>query len=470
MKRLHSDLALLCAALLLLLAPLAGSAAAASGVLAIYNSGQALVSETRVVTLPEGAAAVVFTEIPETIDASSIRATAPDMTVDDIQYSYRPVTAANLLNAYVGKELTVILPDPADANARILRKAKLLSNTDRPIFSMGSEVYVGDYEALLLPEMPKGLDQGPTLTLTTRTSSAGRKNLALTYLMGGLNWRADYTLTVARNGGTADLDAWATISNDSGQPFTGADLRLVAGDVQRAPQHKLMARGPVMAEAMVMDAAPAPAMANEESFSEYHVYTPGRYVSLPAEGTKQIGLFSAAGIPVRTELTSRWSTHRGQMSGKITQPVESAVVFTNTKENKLGKPMPAGLVRVFMPTSDNTRLLAGEVRLGHTAEGEEVRLDIGRSFDVNVERTQTSFKRIGKNAVEIGWQITVRNGGAEPCDIRLVEGLSGQWKVLSADAEYKEKDAGSIEFDLKGIAPTSGKGGKVVNYTVHMEY
>lgn len=470
MKRFHSELALLCTALLFLLAPLAGSVSAAGGVLAIYNSGQALVSETRVVTLPEGAAAIVFTEIPKTIDGSSIRATAPDMTVDDIEYSYRAITAANLLDAYIGKELSVILPDPADAGARILRKAKLLANADRPIFSMGNEVYVGDYDALLLPEMPKGLDEGPTLTLTARTTVPGRKNLVLNYLMGGLIWRADYTLIVARGGGTADLDAWATITNGSGHAFTGTDLRLVAGDLQRAPQPKLMARGGMMAEAVVMDAAPAPAMTNEESLSEYHVYQPGRYVSLPAEGTKQVGLFSASGIPVRTELSSRWSSHRGEVSGRISQPVESALIFTNTKENKLGKAMPAGLVRVFMPTMDNTRLLAGEARIGHTAEGEEVRLVIGRSFDVNVERTQTSFKRIGKNAVEIGWRIVVRNGGGEPCDIRLTENLSGQWKILNADAPYAEKDAGSIEFDLKGVAPTAGKEGKVVNYTVHMEY
>jgi len=471
MNRPCFPVALLLAAVLFLLTPLAGVAQAAGSVLAVYNSGQAQVTESRVVTLPEGAAAVVFTDIPTTVDASSIRATAPDMAVEDVQYSYKPITAGNLLDAYIGKELSVILPDPSDANARILRKARLLSNADRPIFAMGKEVYVGSYEALLLPEMPKGLDAEPTLTLTTRSTVAGRKNVALSYLMGGLTWRADYNLTVTQSGKSADLDAWATVDNHSGHGFSGADLRLVAGDVQRAAAPKMLMRAnAMMAEGVAMDVAPVAAQSSEQSFSQYHVYDPGRYVSVPASGSKQVGLFSAANIAVKTELSSRFHSTPNQRAGKIGQNVESALLFTNTQENNLGKPMPAGVVRVFMPDANGTKLLAGEARIGHMAEGEDVRLVIGRSFDVNVERVQTSFQRIGKNAAEVGWKITVHNGSDASKDIRLEESLSGQWTVLNADTQYTTKDAGTIEFDLKGVAPSAGKEGKVINYTVRFEY
>ncbi|WP_338668110.1 DUF4139 domain-containing protein [Pseudodesulfovibrio methanolicus] len=455
----------LLAVVLFLLAPLAGAAQAAGSVLAVYNSGQAQVNESRVVTLPEGAAAVVFTDIPSTVDPSSIRATAPDMTVQDVEYAYKPITAGNLLDAYIGKELSVILPDPTDVNARVLRKAKLLANADRPIFAMGKEVYVGSYEALLLPEMPEGLDAEPTLTLTTQSTVAGRKNVALSYLMGGLTWRADYNLTVNQSGRSADLDAWATVTNTSDHAFPGADLRLIAGDVQRAAAPKMVMRAnAMMTEGMPMDAASAPAA--EESFSQYHVYDPGRYVSIPASGSKQVGLFSAANIPVRTELSSRFRSTPNQRAGKISQSVESALLFTNTEANNLGKPMPAGVVRVFMPESSGAKLLAGEARIGHKAEGEEVRLVIGRAFDVTVERVQTSFQRIGKNVAEVGWKIAVRNGSREPKDIRLLEAMSGQWTVLNADTPYTAEDAGTIVFDLKGVAPSDGKEGTVINYTV----
>ena len=217
-----------------------------------------------------------------------------------------------------------------------------------------------------------------------------------------------------------------------------------------------------------MDSAPAPAA--EETFSQYHVYDPGRYVSIPASGSKQVGLFSAANIAVKTELSSRFRSTPNQRSGKISQSVESALLFANTQENNLGKPMPAGVVRVFMPDSAVPSCWQARPASATWPLARDVRLVIGRSFDVNVERVQTSFQRIGKNAAEVGWKITVRNGSAQPKDIRLEESLSGQWTVLNADTPYAAKDAGTIEFDLKGVAPSAGKEGKVINYTVRFEY
>lgn len=457
-------------ALILTLVPSASFAGGNGAFVAVYNSGRAQVRETRAVTLPAGPAVVVFTDVPATLDATSIRAVAPGMAVEGIEYSYRPITPRNLLDTYVGKELSVILPDPSDANARILRKATLLSSAEGPVFAMGKEVYVGGYEALVLPAMPEGFDEKPTLTLTTDNESEGRKSVALHYLMGGLNWRADYTMAVSADGAAADLEAWATVTNTSDYAFNGADVRLVAGDVQRAPAAFKMARRgePVLTmEAAVVDNA---AGASEESFSEYHVYTLPRAVSLPPQGARQVSLFSAAGVPVKQELISRYHAGTGLRAGKITQSVESALTFENLAANRLGMPLPAGTVRVYMPTTDGHHLLAGETRLGHVPEGNDVRLVLGRSFDVSVERRQTSFKKVGKSGYEIGWAVTVKNGKKAAQDLKLRDSFPGQWEVLSADTGYTVADSAAIEFDLKGLAPSAGTGGTVINYTVRIEY
>ena len=457
-------------ALLFVLVPAVSFAGGNGAFVAVYNSGRAQVRETRAVTLPAGPAVVVFTDVPATLDATSIRAVAPGMGVEGIEYSYRPITPRNLLAMYVGKELSVILPDPADANARILRKATLLSNAEGPVFSMGKEVYVGGYEAVVLPAMPKGFNEKPTLTLTTDNAAEGRKSVALHYLMGGLNWRADYTMAVSGDGATADLEAWATVTNTSDYGFKGADLRLVAGDVQRAPAAFKMARRgqPVLAmEAAVDDSG---AGASQEAFSEYHVYTLPKAVSLPPQGARQVSLFAAAGVPVKQELVSRYHAGTGQRAGKITQSVESALTFDNLEENHLGHPLPAGTVRVYMPTTDGHHLLAGETQLGHVAEGNAVRLVLGRSFDVTVERRQTSFEKVGKSAYEIGWAVTVKNGKKVVTDLKLADTFPGQWEVLSANTGYTVTDSASIEFDLKGLEPTVGTDGTVINYTVRIAY
>lgn len=439
-------------------------------VIAVYNSGRALVKEVRVVTLPKGLASVVIKDIPSTLDPTSVRVMARDMTVYDLEYSYTPITTKNLLEKYVGKELTVILPDPADVNARILRKATLVSNADRPVFLVGNEVYVGNYDALLLPELPTKLDTEPMLTLTTKNGSATKKDVILNYLMGGLTWQADYALTVNKAGDSASIEAWATLSNTSGSGFQGADVRLVAGELQRSYSRTLPAPGRAkVMMAMDNEIASAPPEPSQESFSEYHVYDVARPVSLAPNGTKQISLFSASKIKVEQELVSSFHAG-GQRSGTFKQPVMANMKILNGPKNNLGRPMPAGLVRVFMPTSDGTQLLAGESRISHIPNGGEVKLSLGRAFDVTVERTQLDFKKIGKNSYEMTWQAVVKNGKDKPQKIKLRDSIPGQWKVLKAEPKYNRVDSSTIEFNLGAVPPTKGGKGTTITYTVQVTY
>ncbi|MFH1913829.1 MAG: DUF4139 domain-containing protein [Pseudomonadota bacterium] len=461
-------LLILIAALLLLL-PGQGRAAGTTGAsLAVYNSGRALVEESRSVTLPKGAARVVFKDVPATLEPTSVRASAPGMRVVGLEYAAQPVTVQALLDRYVGRELTVILPDPADANARTLRKATLIANDGAPVFMVGDEVYVGAYEALLLPELPADLTPVPTLTLITENGNEGRRDVRLSYLMGGINWRADYTVIVDSAGKEAALDVWATVDNRSGHAHAEAALKLVAGDVRQAAPERAMGKGLMVARAMNEDMVMAGQPA-EESFSEYHVYTVERPVDLPGSGMVQLSLFSAPKVAVRQELSSRYHGGVGQVSGPLSQPVALALRFDNTDANGLGRAMPAGMARVFMPASDNRLLLAGEAQLGHVGQGGEVELALGASFDVAVTRTQTGFTRLGKNSAEMSWRIEVRNGKAEPRALKLTDVYPGQWKVTAASQDHTTPDAGSLQFDL--MVPATGDGPPLaVTYTVQVSY
>ena len=453
---------------LTLAAPVVSHGAGTTGAaLAVYNSGRALVEETRSVTLPKGPARVVFKDVPVTLEPATVRASAPGMRVLGLEYASQPITAQSLLDRYVGRELTVILPDPADATARTLRKATLLSNAGAPIFLVGDEVYVGSYEALLLPELPTDLTREPTLALLTENGNAGKQDVRLTYLMGGLTWRADYTLTVDPSGESGSLDAWATLENQSGYSHKGAALRLVAGDVRQAPAPR-MAKGLMMTRAMNegMDSAARPV---EEAFSEYHVYTVEQPVDLPGSGMLQLSLFSAPKVAVAQELSSRFQSGLGQMSGPVTQAADLTLCLENIEKKGLGRAMPAGLVRVFMPASDDRMLVAGEAQTGHVGRGGEIRLPLGRSFDVAVTRTQTAFGRLGKNSVEMTWRIEVQNGKDTPQAVSLIDGYPGQWTVTAADQTYATPDAGSLRFDLT-VPPSRDGRPTVVNYTVQVTY
>ncbi|WP_231116997.1 DUF4139 domain-containing protein [Pseudodesulfovibrio alkaliphilus] len=456
-------------AALLLLLPVQGRAAGTTGAsLAVYNSGRALVEESRSVVLPKGAARVVFKDVPATLEPTSVRASAQGMRVVGLEYEAPSITVQSLLDRYVGRELTVILPDPADANARVQRKATLVANDGAPVFQIGEEIYVGSYEALLLPQLPAGLSAVPALTLITENGNEGRRDVRLSYLMGGINWRADYTVIVDAAGKAASVDAWATVDNRSGHAHAESALKLVAGDVRQAAPERAMGKGMMVTRSMSedMDMAGQPV---EESFSEYHVYTVERPVDIPGSGMVQLSLFSAPKASVRQELSSRYHGGIGQVSGPVSQAVALALRFDNTDANGLGRAMPAGLARVFMPASDNRLLLAGEARLGHVGRGGEVDLALGSSFDVAVTRTQTAFSRLGKNSVEMSWRIEVRNSKPDPRALKLTDAYPGQWKVTAASRDYTTPDAGSLQFDL--LVPPTGDGAPlIITYTVQVSY
>ncbi|WP_419786932.1 DUF4139 domain-containing protein [Pseudodesulfovibrio sp.] len=453
---------------LFLLALLPVRPCAADGVegasVAVYNSGRALVSESRTVSLPKGPARVVFKNIPDTLDPTSVSAEAEGMAVTGLEYSRSDITARSLLNRYVGKELSVILPDPASTDGRILRKAVLLSNVDKPVFKVGNEIYLGDALAYLLPQLPEGVEVEPTLALSTDNAVAAKRTIQLRYLMGGLTWRANYIVILDSADKTASLEGWAVVSNTSEFDLTSASLKLVAGEV-RQPAAPMM-RKTVMLE---MSAMGDKNMGQPESFSQYHVYNvPGR-TSLAAGVTRQINLLSSPKVDVSEALESRYGNTLQQLTRPVEQAVQLSLHMANIKDKGLGVPLPAGQVRAFRPTRDGSLLLLGETAMPHIGVGREVVLPMGTSFDVSVKRTQTEFTKLGKQSYRIGWTLAVTNGRPMAQPLSLVDSYRGEWQVLNADREHTRPDAANLQFDVT-VPPTPDGKPFLINYTVQVTY
>src|SRR5262249_10165187 len=143
------------------------------------------------------------------------------------------------------------------------------------------------------PELPGNLYTRPTLIWTLDNEGAQRHRVEASYLATNLAWNADYVLTVARDDKSADLDGWVTVRNGSGTPFRNASLQLVAGDLNRVQQ----ALGRMADVAKSRAEAAAPPM-QQESFSDYHLYTLGRKTTVNNNETKQVSMLNATSFPV----------------------------------------------------------------------------------------------------------------------------------------------------------------------------
>ncbi len=309
----------------------------------VYNQGLALINEVRQMDLPQGSGSVEFAGVPETIEAPSLQVksrTAPDkFEVLDMNYEYDLVSVESLLNRYVGKTIEVVLPDSRDADGRVVKKAKLLANNGKPVFEVDGGIYVGPYESVRLPEMPKGLRPRPTLVWLLNNKGPSRQDIDVSYLAREFSWQADYVLKLNRDNDKASISGWVTLKNNSGMSFNDASLKLVAGNVNQAtPQRNVyMAKGMPMAE-MAMDEG-----IQEEEFFEYHLYNVQRKVNVANRQTKQISLLQAPELAVEKELVSRFASHYMNSSpSPIKQQVNVFVKFRNSAANGLGNSAAPG--------------------------------------------------------------------------------------------------------------------------------
>ena len=84
-----------------------------------------------------------------------------------------------------------------------------------------------------LGELPGGLLTKPTLLWKLASDTGGDHLVRTTYQTSGMTWRADYNIVIDASDTAGSISAWVTLMNLSGASYEGADLKLVAGNVQK---------------------------------------------------------------------------------------------------------------------------------------------------------------------------------------------------------------------------------------------
>jgi len=275
------------------------------------------------------------------------------------------------------------------------------------------------------------------------------------YLTQGLDWHADYVLSVDADDKLGDLNGWVTLKNETGTNYKNAELKLVAGDVQRiqpvAPPQVMLERAP--------RAAPMPASPpfKEEGLFEYHLYTLDRSTTLLDKEQKQVSLLSAANIALSKKLIFFGQQYwfRGPFGPAVqSQKVAAYLDLENKEQNHLGMPLPKGTVRVYKSDKSGQKQFIGEDTIDHTPRDEKLHIKLGEAFDVVAERTETDFRVLGTCGTETAWEIKLRNHKDTPESVEVNEPAGGDWEILSSSLPATKKDSKTFTFDVR-LAPRS---------------
>ena len=435
----------------------------------VYNDDLALVKERRRIDLPGGLARLSLREVaaqmrPET--ALLRAASGPAFTLVEQNFDFDLLTPQKLLEKYVGRQVTVIRPHPtSDAERRETATVLAAGQAGYPtaVLRFADRIETGVPGRLAFDAVPANLRDRPTLSVLLE-AAGGKQSVELSYLTGGLAWKADYVANLSADGRSLDLNGWVTLTNRSGAGFDDATLQLVAGTVNRVRQQD---------SRVYAMAAPAPARAKaaeatQEALLDYHLYSFERPTSIADNQTKQLALLSAGAVPVRREyLLAGNEYYYRDRHGQIGQKLKPAVFLEfENKGGQLGKPLPAGIVRVYAKDSKGAAQFVGEDRIAHTAKNEQIKLRLGEAFDITAERRQTNYKRIADNQTESSWRIELRNAKDEAVTVRVQEPMPGDWEMVQESQKHTKDSARVASWN---VAVPAG-GATVLDYTVRVKW
>jgi hypothetical protein len=320
----------------------------------------------------------------------------------------------------------------------------------------------------------------------------GQVGFQVTYFTSGLSWSADYVLVANPDETQMSLDGYVQVTNNSGEDYENAQVRLVVGvvnlvekiqDLARrgivptpaAPELSTRFRGMALKSAVVAaeaqtefgGAGRAPEIV-KEGLSEYFIYTIEGRQTVPNQWSKRLVSFQAR--QVNFDILYRVRPHQyGD------RPVRF-FLLKNDEEHKLGTtPLPDGLVRTFRENGRDGLSFLGQQRVSYVPIKEDIELNVGTDDEVvwewkPVVVTRSNFLFEGTRPHVTGWDQSftyreeVRNYRAKPIRVEVRHVIPGD---IELDAEGASlHDFHTVQFTQN--VPARQTLGWEYEYTQHM--
>jgi hypothetical protein len=440
----------------------------------IYNQDLALVKDTRKVSLKTGLNALALRDVsaqmrPETALLRSINAPG-SLHLLEQNFDFDLLTPQKMLEKYVGRTVSIVKTN-YKTGEETTEQATVLSANNGVVLKIGNRIETGIPGRIVYDDVPDNLRDRPTLVTQINNKGATDQTVELSYLTGGLGWKADYVAELNDKENQLDLSGWVTLTNTSGASYKNAKLQLVAGDVNRVQEQM---RPMVKAMRMESMAADAASPMQEEGLLEYHLYSLDRPTNIMEAQTKQVALLSASSVPARKELVLKGADYYymgqyGEIGTKM--KVGVFVEFDNKEASKLGLPLPKGILRVYKKDSKGNAQFVGEDNIDHTPKNETVRLKLGDAFDVTADKKQSDFKVLpnpqkGHSAYESAYELTLKNAKKEKVTVTVQEPIGGDWKIVSESAPHTKANSHLAVWKIEIPA----EGSTTLTYRAQVKY
>ena len=249
-------------------------------------------------------------------------------------------------------------------------------------------------------------DKPQMLYWNVQSELDGEAAVEITYFTSGITWSADYVLIANSEETRVSSEGFVRVSNNSGEEYENAQIRLVVGKINLVEKIAQLARVPVdqvqkLDEAKFKDAKHEAARNMfygfargegigerrrdlqekeivKEGLSEYFIYTIEGTETIPNGWSKRMRSFEGRTAPLKIQYRYRVPEYGDQLVRMY--------LLTNDKKSKLGTtPLPDGAVRVFRRNGRDGLSFLMAQQIKYVPIGDKIELNLGPDPEVIFE-------------------------------------------------------------------------------------
>jgi hypothetical protein len=338
-------------------------------------------------------------------------------------------------------------------------------------------------------------DKPQQLFWNVQSEIDGEATIQITYFTSGITWSADYLLIADKDEKQLSFDGFVRITNNSGEEYEDAQVRLVVGTINLVEKIAQLAQqgGRKIADMeasdvvrLKLDAAKhavdryeleslesrqpsggaEPKQIIKEGLSEYFIYTIDGTETIQNGWSKRMRSLDAAAVPFKIQYRYRPAEYGDQLVRMY--------LMTNNKDSKLGtSPLPNGTIRVFRDNGRDGLSYLTEQPVKYIPIGDKIELNLGPDPEVVFEwiklrtlRSDIWFQvngvnvfhkldeqgfRAEPNMTVVGWDDhevnsqRVRNYSAKPIELEIRRTLPGH-VVFRSRLNPKLHDFQTVEY------------------------
>jgi hypothetical protein len=337
-------------------------------------------------------------------------------------------------------------------------------------------------------------DKPQMLYWNVQSELDGEATIQITYFTSGITWSADYLLIADKDEKQLSFDGFVRVSNNSGEEYDDAQVRLVVGTInlvekiaqlaqtqENKPADSTPESGKALKERALTETyalsdlggrAADGGFADHEKqiikqgLSEYFIYTIEGTETIQNGWSKRMRSLDAAAVPFKIQYRYRPQEYGEQLVRMY--------LLTNNKDSKLGSsPLPDGVVRVFRDNGRDGLSYLTQQSVKYIPIGDKIELNLGPDPEVIFEwiklkthRSEIWFQVNGVNVFHkldeqgfraepkmnvVGWDDhevfsqRVRNYTAKPIELEVRRALPGH-VVFRSQLDPKLHDYQTVEY------------------------